>query len=180
VEDLSRWCSTALDVIDQALGDDPFWAPRFDTTRLRESPIGVHLAVLVEPFLGYILDGTKTIESRFAVRRFAPYGHVTPGDIVFLKAASGPVVGVCVVEQTWYFELDVQRIAAIRKRFGKAMRADTTEFWTRRKDATFASLMKIREVRELPVPLTCPKKDRRGWVVLRPGQIAAESPEQRA
>lgn len=166
--DLSRWCSSALDVIDEALTDDPFWAPRVDPDRLREVPTGIHLAVLVEPFLGYILDGTKTIESRFAVRRFAPYGHVAAGDIVFLKAASGPVVGVCVVEQTWYFELDAQRVAAIRKKFGKAMRADTTAFWTQRKDATFASLMEIREVRALPVPLQCPKKDRRGWVVLRP------------
>jgi hypothetical protein len=176
VEDLSQWCSTVLDVIDQALGDDPFWAPRVDTTRLRESTIGVHLAVLVEPFLGYILDGTKTIESRFAVRRFAPYGHVASGDIVFLKAASGPVVGVCIVEQTWYFELDARRIAAIRRKFGRAMRADTTAFWTQRKDATFASLMEIREVRELPAPLPCPKKDRRGWVVLKRGQPSSEPP----
>jgi hypothetical protein len=36
----------------------------------------VHLAVFVELFLSSLLDGTKTIESRFGLRRSAPFGRV--------------------------------------------------------------------------------------------------------
>jgi len=169
MDELSRWCSSALATIDRAFSDDPFWAPRCHQLRGRTPTGGVHLAVLVEPFLGYVLDGSKTIESRFALRRFAPYGNVHAGDTVLLKAASGPVVGVCAVEQTWFFQLDREQVVNIRNKFAKAMRADTSDFWEQRKGASFASLMEVSEVRALPKPLTCPKRDRRGWVILRPG-----------
>ena len=49
------------------------------------SPFSVHLAILLEPYLQYILDGTKTVESRFSKNRIAPYNMVEPGDVVLLK-----------------------------------------------------------------------------------------------
>ncbi|MBK7534008.1 MAG: hypothetical protein IPI49_01290 [Myxococcales bacterium] len=169
MDDLSLWCTSALATIDRALNFDSFWAARCHQLRGRAPKTGVHLAVLVEPFLGYVLDGSKTIESRFAIRRLAPYGHVHAGDVVLLKAASGPVAGICAVEETWFFQLNCERVASIRKEFGKAMRADTPAFWEQRKAAAFASLMRVGKVRALPKPMACPKRDRRGWVVLRPG-----------
>ncbi|OAI51261.1 hypothetical protein AYO44_05010 [Planctomycetaceae bacterium SCGC AG-212-F19] len=127
---------------------------------------GVHLAVFVEPFLGYVLDGSKTVESRFSINRCAPFGKVSPGDVVLLKRAGGPVVGIARVRTVWSYELDESSWAVIRKRFAKALRAQAPEFWERRRGATYATLMLIDQVLALE-PVKWEKRDRRGWVVVR-------------
>ena len=50
-----------------------------------EFPHGIHLAIFVEPYLTYVLDGKKTVESRFSINRSPPYKKVKSGDIVFVK-----------------------------------------------------------------------------------------------
>ena len=127
---------------------------------------GIHLAVFVEPFLEYVLDGSKTVESRFSVNRCAPFGKVSEGDAVLLKRASGPVVGIARVRTVWSYELDESSWAVIRNRFAKALRAQDPEFWLRRRGASYATLMLMDQVLALE-PVKWEKRDRRGWVVLR-------------
>jgi ASC-1-like (ASCH) protein len=50
--------------------------------------------VFIEPYLQFILDGQKTVESRFSANRSAPYQQVGKGDVVLLKRTGGPVMGV--------------------------------------------------------------------------------------
>ena len=52
-----------------------------------------HLAILAPGWIEPILDGTKTIESRFTKVRCAPYGKVHAGDLVYMKESGGPVKG---------------------------------------------------------------------------------------
>lgn len=40
----------------------------------------IHLAILTEPYLEWILSGKKTVESRFSIHRVPPFGVVSPGD----------------------------------------------------------------------------------------------------
>jgi len=40
------------------------------------------------------------------------------------------------------------------------------EFWSARKNASYATLMRIQRTRKLP-PIAVQKRDRRGWVLLR-------------
>lgn len=168
MDSLSRWCGPALDTVAKALRDDRFWAATMSKLGERSSPSAIHLAVLVEPFLKYVLEGTKTIESRFSLNRCAPYEKVSDGDVVLLKAASGPVVGICLVGRTWHYQLDDERRADIRTRFAKPMCAEAPAFWRARQAASFATLLEVHEARTLPNPMKCPKRDRRGWVVLKP------------
>jgi hypothetical protein len=157
-----------LPVLATELGDDPFWSERLERFRGRSGgDHAIHLAVFQEPYLSFMLDGTKTVESRFAVRRFAPYGLVREGDALLLKASSGPVVGVAHVTKAMYYELDELRLAAIRREFGEAIRAEIAGFWDDRREARYATLLEIAEPRVLANPIVCPKRDRRGWVVLR-------------
>jgi hypothetical protein len=129
-------------------------------------PWGLHLAVLLEPYLTFILRGDKTVESRFSSRRFPPYGTVGPGDVLILKRQSGPVVGVCKVSHAWFYRLDPKSWKMIRREFTAALCAQDPEFWKDREAASFATLMALDNVRSLP-PISCAKRDRRGWVVLR-------------
>jgi hypothetical protein len=63
-----------------SLGGDPAWD--LALSRLARGETSLHLAVLTEPFCSWLLEGTKTIESRFSRVRCAPYGTLAEGDIV--------------------------------------------------------------------------------------------------
>lgn len=144
---------------------DPEWIARLE--RLRDSPNGLHLAILVEPYLQYILDGKKTVESRFGLRRSAPYGQVHSGDVLLLKRAGGPIVGLCEVGDTWFYQLDAASWQSIQRDFAIALCAEDPHFWETRSAASFATLMRVRHVRRVE-PLSILKRDRRGWIVLKP------------
>ncbi len=66
----------------------------------------LHLAILVEPYLQFILEGRKTVESRFSARRGVSYGAVQRGDVVLLKRSGGPVIGVAQIAHVWFYRLD--------------------------------------------------------------------------
>lgn len=145
--------------------NDPEWVSRLG--RLADSPSGLHLAILVEPYLQYILEGKKTIESRFGLRRSAPYGQVHRGDVLLLKRAGGPIVGLCEVGDTWFYRLDAASWQTIRRDFTAALCAEDPLFWETRSAASFATLMRVRRVRPMG-PLPIAKRGRRGWIVLKP------------
>lgn len=131
---------------------------------LKPPPVSLHLAVLVEPYLGFILRGAKTVESRFSVRPGPPYQRVARGDIVLLKASGGPIVGAFTASAVWSYRLDPSSWDEVRREFAVAMCAQDG-FWEDRSAAEYATLLRVSEVRRLH-PMTIPKKDRRGWVVL--------------
>lgn len=126
--------------------------------------VALHLAVFVEPYLSYILDGSKTVESRFSVRSIAPHGRIAEGDVILLKATSKPIVGWCRAGAVWDYELDPSSWIEIQDRFAASLRAQDG-FWESRQAAQFATLIKVEDVnRTAPSPVD--KRDRRGWVVL--------------
>ncbi|MEA2240150.1 MAG: hypothetical protein QOC81_4874 [Thermoanaerobaculia bacterium] len=137
-------------------------------TRGKPPPYDWHLVVLVEPYLESILQGRKTIESRFSKRRIAPYGVVQSGDLLALKRSSGPVVGYCSVAHVEFFELNASVIEQIRVRYAQRLCAESSVFWDARAQMRYATLIHLTEVRRIP-PWQCPKRDRRSWVVLRRG-----------
>lgn len=146
---------------------DPYWEVRLqDVAEGGQSHAAVHLAILVEPYLRYILEGRKTVESRFSVHRVAPYHIVRRGDIVCLKQSGGPIVGLCEVSDVWFYQLDATSWQTIRQEFTQALCAQDPAFWRERAAACFATLMRIHHVRATP-PVGFVKRDRRGWVVLR-------------
>ena len=116
-----------------AVHDDPVWVERL--TRLRGangSPFSLHLAVFVEPYLQYVLQGAKTIESRFSLRRSAPYGRVRPDDLLLLKRSGGPITGICTVSNVWLYHLDPASWQFIRREFAQALCAQDPAFWQQR------------------------------------------------
>jgi hypothetical protein len=123
------------------------------------------LAVLIEPYLTFILEGKKTIESRFSVNRNAPFEQVQRGDIIILKRSSGPVEGICRIADAWFYRLDPDTWPEI-ERFAGALCMDDSSFWKQKRAASYASLMRIEEICRIP-SFDIGKLDPRGWVVLR-------------
>ena len=75
-----------------AVQEDDFWESYLEQlTSPNAVPFALHLDILVEPYIQFILEGKKTVESRFLTRRFAPYNRIGKGDVVLLKKSSGPI-----------------------------------------------------------------------------------------
>lgn len=132
--------------------------------QLAPPDVSLHLAVLVEPYLTFILDGQKTVESRFSLRPTVPWGRVDRGDVVLLKESGGPIVGAFTAAAVWSYQLHPNSWRDLRRDFTDALCAEPG-FWEERSKAGFATLMRVAAVRRMP-PIEVPKRDRRGWVVL--------------
>jgi hypothetical protein len=125
----------------------------------------IHLAVFIEPYLSFVLDGKKTIDSRFSVHRHAPFEQVRKGDLLVLKQSSGPICGVCRVSHAWYYRLDPTTWSDI-ERYASALCMDDSAFWTKKREASFATLIRLEDVIRIP-EIAVNKVDPRGWVVLK-------------
>ena len=160
-----------VDELRRSTQKNNFWGGYLESLSTSAStPFSVHLAILLEPYLKFILQGSKTVESRFSRNRIAPYGAVHSGDVVLLKGSAAKAVsGICLVRRVWFYQLNSNKLELIRNGFATPLRADDSSFWEKHKSARFATLMRIAEVFPLP-PIQVPKRDRRGWVVLRSRQ----------
>lgn len=125
--------------------------------------VGVHLAVFVEPYLGAILEGRKTIESRFALHRCAPYGTVEAGDVILLKRSGGPVVAVARAGRPDFFQLRPGDLEQIRLEHAKELFALDDEFWECRSEKRYATLIGLEDTLRV-ADMAVDKRDRRGWV----------------
>jgi hypothetical protein len=166
----ATWLKPFEDVRRAVSGDD-YWSHVLGAPESALPTCGLHLAVFVEPFLGYVLDGSKTVESRFSINRTPPYGKVCQGDTILLKRSGGPVVGLARVQTVWSYDLNEESLRFIRERFARALCAQDPGFWKQKASAAFATLMAIHQVLAFgDIPWA--KRDRRGWVVVQePPQI---------
>jgi hypothetical protein len=142
----------------------------------------VHLAVFVQPFLQFVLEGRKTVESRFSINRCPPYECVESRDLVLIKQSGGPIVAVAEVSDVWYYELDASAREFIRTRFANQLCIDGTDFWESKSASCYATLIQFSRVEKVE-PIPCLKRDRRGWVVLEPSieqaSLFASAPQER-
>ncbi len=161
-----KWESELIENLKAKISGNSYWQNRLSSSLL-DRELAIHLGVFVEPFLTFIIEGRKTIESRFSAKQCAPYNKVNKGDILLLKKTGGPIIGLCEISQVWLYEIDPGSWAEIRSEFSHALCAQDPEFWKSREVASFATLMRVTRITTIE-PLYCAKKDRRGWVVLNP------------
>jgi hypothetical protein len=157
--------SDVLERVDQG----SFWVNYLRETVMANPSVGIHLGIFAEPFLSSMLNGDKTIESRFSRNRCAPYGEIQQGDVILIKEVAGPICGLTMASKTWCFDLSRESIWRIRERFGMQICADD-DFWLSRSDSQYATIIELAETTSIS-PLECDKRDRHGWVSLRPPQM---------
>ena len=125
--------------------------------------VNVHLAIFVEPYLSAVLDGRKTIESRFGVHKRAPYRSIKPGDIIMIKRSGGPIVALARAGSSHFYQLTTEVLADLRAKFAEQLFAQDDAFWESRAEKQFATLIELQEVIEIE-ETHIQKRDRRGWV----------------
>ncbi|MHB0965781.1 MAG: ASCH domain-containing protein [Bellilinea sp.] len=164
---MQKWDSFVIEELLPTVEDDLLWYEYLKSATYDNiSPVGIHLAVFNEPYLTYVLNGQKTVESRFALKKIAPFKQISSGDILLLKKSSGPILGLCKVSEVWFYDLSPNLLEDIRADFAQALCAQDPAFWEQRNHAAYATLLLITCVKCI-TPIRYPKKDRRGWVVLK-------------
>lgn len=155
--------ASALKKIKTALSNDSKWSRLLATA---DDLVRLHLAIFVEPYLTFIAEGKKTIETRFSKKRIPPFETIDTGDIILLKRVGGGIAGICLVEKVWFYNLTPGSVCEIKERFGPAICPADSSFWEVRRDAAYCSLIWVNSYRSLD-DLPFQKTDRRGWAVLR-------------
>lgn len=126
-----------------------------------------HLAIFKGEVGEWILQGKKTIESRFSQKKIAPFGLISTRDLVYIKPSGKDIIGQFRVKKVIFYDgLSFEDIKVIKRDYGKVLAMDNS-YWQRKKDSKYGTLIFIGEsTRFITSPLKPSKKDLRGWVVL--------------
>ncbi len=123
-----------------------------------------HLGVFSEPCLSYMLEGKKTIESRFSKNKNAPYHKIDKEDVVIVKKSSKGVVAYFTIKKILFFDLKEVSIAEIRNKYQTELCVNE-KFWLQKKDSCYATLLFIDhlvKVKEFKIT----KKGMQTWLTL--------------
>lgn len=128
----------------------------------------IHLGIFSEPYLTYMLEGKKTIESRFSKNKIMPYNQITKDDIVIVKKSSGVVLGYFTIKDVLFFDLNKTSMEEMKIKYNKQLCVDET-FWISKKNSNYATLIIIDKLFKLK-PFHINKKGMQTWIVFWGGK----------
>lgn len=157
----------APELLRAAVQQHAFWANYIDRVLQPDAgTVALHLAILVHPYLQLLLDGRKTIESRFSVQRRTPFEQVDQGDVLLLKRSGGPILGIGVVAKACFYQVVPGVLEHIQATYAEALGVRDPAFWEARAHTRFATLLWLEQVTPI-TPIPYHKRDQRAWVILR-------------
>ena len=124
-----------------------------------------HIAILRQPFFDMVLNGEKTIESRWSMNKIAPYKKVQVGDEILLKLTGQPVTATAKVKDVKYYELTLEIVEDIRIKYGKQIGTDKFEDWKATLQKKYCTLISLEEVKTIE-PIEVPRSNGAGWIIL--------------
>lgn len=126
-----------------------------------------HLAIFAGDAADLILQGKKTVESRFSQFKIAPFGMISVGDLVYIKPSGKDMIGQFRVKKVIsYDNLDLSDLSNLRREYGRQL-AVGKDYWRKKQSSRYGTLIFIGEVDPfITAPIKINKKDLRGWVVL--------------
>ncbi len=127
-----------------------------------------HLAIFKGEGAKFILSGKKSMESRFSQRRDVPFGQISKGDLVYIKQSGEDIIGQFRVKKVIFYDgLTEEDLEQIKRTYSDAI-VQVDGYWKEKKGSKYGTLIFIGEVDPfITSPLKFPKKDLRGWVVLK-------------
>lgn len=134
-----------------------------ELTKIKNTSL--HLGVFTEPYLTYMLEGKKTIESRFSKNKIMPYNQISKEDIVIVKKSSGNVIAYFTIKEVLFFNLNETSIDEIKAKYNKQLCVDES-FWINKSSSNYATLIMINKVARLK-PFHIDKKGMQTWVIFK-------------
>lgn len=112
-----------------------------------------------------MLDGKKTVESRFSINKRLPYEKITKDDIVMVKKSSGKVLAYFTIKEVLFFDLTKTSINDIRIKYQEGLCVDEV-FWESKKNSKYATLIFIDKLYRLE-PFSINKKGMNTWLLVK-------------
>lgn len=116
-----------------------------------------HVAIMNKQWhlIPKILNGEKTIESRWYKTKRAPWENITKGDTIYFKNSGEPVTAQATVDRALFFNLHRTPAKEIITKYGNAICLhDTSGTWA--KDKNYCILVFLKEPRPVK-PFTIDK-----------------------
>lgn len=136
-----------------------------DATYQRIKNSKMHLGIFSQPFLKLMLDGKKTIDSRFSKNKIAPFDKISKYDVVIVKESSKKIVALFTVKEVLQFTMKDTSLQSLKEKYNSKILADN-EFWNNKeKTSNYATLIKIEELIKLK-PFAINKVGMQSWIVL--------------
>lgn len=124
-----------------------------------------HIAILRQPFFDLVLSGQKTIESRFSMKKVAPFDKIKVGDEILLKQTGKPVTAKAVAKDVKFFELNPDLVEEIRIKYGKEIGTDKFKDWQSTLNKKYCTLIWLDKVQKIR-PQQMPKSNGAGWLII--------------
>ncbi|MFN3168940.1 MAG: hypothetical protein ACE37H_17970 [Phycisphaeraceae bacterium] len=126
----------------------------------------IHVAILKPGYIDAILAGHKTVESRLTKTAQPPFGRVSAGERLFLKASGGPFMATAIAGEVSSFgDMLPRDVAALRKRYNKQIAGDK-DYWHAKRDSRFATLIELADVEPIAVGPQYKVAYMKAWYVL--------------
>ncbi len=125
-----------------------------------------HIAILKQPFFNMVLNGEKTIESRWSMHKVAPYNKVSVGDKILLKETGKDVTATAKVKDVRYYELTPQIVEDIKIKYGKEIETEKFEDWQTTLQKKYCTLIWLDDVKKIK-PIKVQRSNGAGWIALK-------------
>lgn len=125
-----------------------------------------HIVILRQPFFNMVMTGEKTIESRWAMNKIAPYHKVSIGYELLLKETGKAVTAIANVKAVKYYKLTPDKVEEIRVKYGKQIGTDKFEDWQSTLKKKYCTLIWLDGVKKVP-PIQVPRSNGAGWIIVK-------------
>jgi len=116
-----------------------------------------------------ILTGKKTAESRLRNTPGEPFGCVSPGERLFLKASGGLFMGTAIAAKIQEYEdLNEAGIRKLAKQWNTRV-CGSADYWQSKQTARYATMISLADVEPLDVGPAYHRQLMRAWYVLPEG-----------
>lgn len=113
-----------------------------------------------------VINGTKTIESRWSNKKIAPFNKVKVGDTILIKRTSCLVTATAQVKYVKFYNLTPQLAEEIKIKYGKKIGTDYFDDWEGYKNKKYCTLIWLENVTNIP-PFKVENSHGAGWIVLK-------------
>ncbi len=129
-----------------------------------------HIAIFRGLLFDMVINGTKTIESRWSNKKVAPFNKVQVGDTIFIKKTSCDVVAKTQVKAVKFYNLSHEIAENIKKNYGKEIGIDYFENWENYKNKKYCTLIWLADI--IPVKnMKVQNSHGAGWIVVKENNI---------
>ncbi len=103
----------------------------------------------MKQYLQLVLAGEKTVECRLTLQARAPFDAIEPGERIYFKQSAGPYRATAIADEILYeSELTPKRVRGLQRDYNDLILGDDG-FWQLKRNSRFATLIWLREMREI-------------------------------